>query len=54
MKFELTPERRTELEPLLVELERWVQELEELDLADREPTLGPAHPGGTGANGCTS
>lgn len=44
MKFELTSDRRRELEPLLAELDSWVRELEELDLAELEP----ARIGGTG------
>jgi hypothetical protein len=41
MKFELTPERRTELEPLVVELQKWIAELEALDLEPYEPVLHP-------------
>jgi hypothetical protein len=42
LEFELTPEQRAELEPLLVQLQKWIDELEALDLEQYEPVLHPS------------
>ena len=41
MKFELTTEQRADLEPLVVELRKWIDDLEALDLERYEPVLHP-------------
>jgi hypothetical protein len=42
MKFDLTPERRAELDPLFAELRKWIDDLEQLDLDRYDPVLDPS------------
>jgi hypothetical protein len=42
MKFNVTEERRAELEPLVAQLRKWIEELEALDLDRYDPVLHAA------------